>query len=247
MNHFTSIFSLSLKRRSKDFFIIFYNLICPFVTILLLGYLNSLKYTDIISSYEYYTIALIPFFVFLSMTTSAYNAKDESMNNVSGRVLMSPAKNASIVIGKILSSLIVLAITLLILLFTCNLLFGMQLGMKLIPISLLYLAFTFMTTTIGYFIGFTLKNDEAIRNYMNLPVSIFAFLGGCFFPMGSMNPSFELIFKLSPLHWINKSLFLYIYDSDVVLLQRCSLMLFAIALVFLTLSLTSFKREVFLS
>lgn len=246
MSNLSSIFSLSLKRRSRDFFIIFYNLIFPMITILLLGYLNSLKYTNIISSYEYYTIALIPFFVFLSITTSAYNAKDESMNNVSGRVLMSPTEHTSIVLAKISSSLIVLTLTLLLLLFTCNLFFTMQLGKKLLPISFLYLSFTFMTTAIGYFIGFTLKNDEAIRNYMNLPISIFAFLGGSFFPVGSMNPSFNLIFQCSPLHWINKSIFLYIYDGNVKLLQLCSLTLFGIGLIFLLLSLIYFKREVFM-
>lgn len=247
MNNFIPIFLLGLKRRLRDFFILFYNLVFPLVLILLLGYLTSTTYTQDFSSYTYYSLVLVPFFLFLSITTCAYNATEESLYRVSHRFAFSPTSRGSLVVGKILSSFMVLAAISTLLIVLLNLFFSMHLGVKLWGIVLLYSSIVFMTASLGYFIGYTFKNNVAIRNYINLPISIFAFLGGSFFPVGSFNPYLRLLFKLSPLYWINRSVFLYLYDQQIALLLVVTCIVTTLGLIFLLLSPITFKREVFLS
>lgn len=195
MNNFLSMFLFGLKRRSKDFFIIIYNLVLPIILVIALGYLMSPNYKNIISSYQYYAIVLIPFFISLSASTALYNSKEDKIHMVAGRIISSPVKNSNIVSSKILSSTIVLIVITTLLVILCNFLFKMRLGINILPVLLLYICFIFVITSLGYFIGFTCKNEETIRNYMNLPICIFAFMGGSFFPVGSLNPVIDKILK----------------------------------------------------
>lgn len=244
MNNFNPIFILGLKRRLSDFFILAYNLIFPLIMVLLLGYLTSSTYTHILSSYSYYSIVLIPFFLLLSITTCAYNAKEESLHKVAGRFLISPTSIRSLVFAKCMSSFIILTLSSTLLLILCNLFFHTYSARQVCVVAFLYMSILFMTTTIGHFIGFSF-NNTAIRNYLSLPISIFAFLGGSFFPVGSMNTPLSIVYKLSPLYWINRSVLLYIYDRQPWLLIRVILVVNAVGLLFLILSPITFKREVY--
>lgn len=77
MKNFVPLFMLGLKRRSKDFFIIFYSVVFPIAIIALLGYLTSTSYGRDFTSYEYYSIVMIPFCLLMGITSVAYAAVDE--------------------------------------------------------------------------------------------------------------------------------------------------------------------------
>lgn len=246
MNNFSSMLLFGLKRRSKDFFIIIYNLILPIILICALGYLMSPDYENFISSYQYYTIVLIPFFISLSVSTALYNSKEDKMNNVSGRIILSPLTDTNIVLPKILSSTIILIIITSLLVILCNLIFKMNLGVSILQILLLYTCFIFLITSLGYFIGFACRNEEIIRNYITLPICIFAFMGGSFFPVGSLNSIIDNLLKISPIYWINNATFSLIYNNNPSILYLLSSLSFILGIILTITCIKKFKKEVFI-
>ncbi|MGL4454183.1 MAG: ABC transporter permease [Sarcina sp.] len=246
MNIFIANLNFGLKRRSKDFFLIIYNLVLPVLLVLALGYLMSTDYQNTITSYQYYLVVLVPFFIALSVATALYNTKEDKMHNVASRILSSPVSISNIVLPKILSATIILVVITTLLLIVCNFTFKMNLGITLIPILLMYSSFIFLVTSFGYFVGFVCKNEETIRNYINLPVCIFAFMSGAFFPVGSINPILDKILMLSPLRLINSATFSAIYADTTANLYTLALVMFILGTIFTILAIKKFRKDAFI-
>ncbi|MGL5820202.1 MAG: ABC transporter permease [Sarcina sp.] len=246
MNIFIANLNFGLKRRSKDFFLIIYNLLLPVILVAALGYLMSTDYQNTITSYQYYLVVLIPFFIALSTATALYNTKEDKIHNVSGRILSSPVSISNIVLPKILSATIILVLITALLLIISNFIFKMNLGVTLITLLLMYSSLIFLVTSLGYFIGFICKNEETIRNYMNLPVCIFAFMSGAFFPVGSINPVLDKILMLSPLRLINSVTFSAIYAGTTTNLYILAIIMFILGTLLSIASIKKFRKEAFI-
>ena len=168
------------------------------------------------------------------------------MHNVAERIISSPVKNFDIVISKIISSSIILILITFLFVLFANFVFKMNLNLLIIPITLLYSSFIFLINSLGYFCGFVCKNEEAIRNYMNLPMCLFAFMGGSFFPVGSLNPFIDSILKISPIYWINKASFSLIYNQDPSYVYYLSVIMIILGILVSIASVSKFKKEVFI-
>jgi ABC-2 type transport system permease protein len=122
-------------------------------------------------------------------------------------------------------------------------LFRLPIGDKLVPIFILLAAETFAVCALGLFIGFGMKNFIIIKNLMNLPIILTAILAGVFYPIGTLKEELGFAIKMSPLSWINRSLFLYIYDNSSSLLWRITLICVLVGIGFTVLAIKLFKKE----
>ncbi len=251
MDIFWTLFKSNLSKRVRDGFAIGYNIIFPFVLIIILGALLKGSYNNIITSYQYYTLVTIPFCTLYSVITAAYAGKDEAYSNTAVRILTAPVKRREIVLSKLLSCVVVFSICNMIVLLSCSLVWRLPIWDKLIPVLILLTAETFFSCGLGLFIGFGMKNFVVVKNIINVPICIFAIIGGSFYPVGSLNRGWQAVFHLSPLTWINKSIFQYLYDMN----QRDAVIsLFIITAVFLVLGFIMstagiiwFKKEEYLN
>ncbi|EIE5833660.1 ABC transporter permease [Listeria monocytogenes] len=247
MNTFNNMFSFYLKRRNKDFFVIIYNLILPVILVLLLGYLMRPSYSNgILTSFQYYYIVLVPFCTSLSITTSLYNAKEDRRENVSERIFSSPIDIKTLILSKILSSSVSLTIITTLLIIVGALTLGLNNPLNIFFIVILNVMFIFFCTVFGYFLGFSSENDDAIRSYLGLPTCILAFLGGCFFPIGSTNVIIDNIIKISPFYWLNRSIFSLIYDSNLIIFTVVFSVLLLLTGLLIVLSTRTFKKEAYI-
>jgi ABC-2 type transport system permease protein len=236
------LFVGDLKRRSKDSFLIGYNIIFPVIMLLLLGYLTSESYGRSFTGYQYYSVVMLPFCIALAIISAAYAGKDEAYRKTAIRFLFTPINKAQIVLSKLFSLSIVISICNLVVLLCSLLLFRLPIGDKLVPIFLLLAAETFAVCALGLFIGFGMKNFILIKNLMNLPIILAAILAGVFYPFGTLKEEVAFAVKMSPLSWINRSLFLYIYDSSSSLLWRITLICVFVGIGFTILAIMLFKK-----
>ena len=72
------LISFQAGRRIKDGFTIGYNIIFPTLLISILGMLTKNQFGDVITSYQYYTIVIIPFCACMALITAAYAGKEEA-------------------------------------------------------------------------------------------------------------------------------------------------------------------------
>lgn len=245
MKNFSPLFRFGLKRRSKDFFIIFYSVVFPIVIIALLGYLTSKSYGQDFTSYEYYSIVMIPFCLLMGITSVAYSAVDEKRMKTSYRYMIAPISKSSLILSKFLSCVIVLTVCSMIVLLISRLLFHLPVNGNTIYLIILLLCESIAISGLGLFFGLASKNFATIQNFLNLPIMIFGFLGGAFFPASSLNPILSFIINLSPLTWINRGIICCLYVSDATLLLYTSAILFIIGVLFTLLTIKYFKKEAF--
>lgn len=245
MKNFSPLFKLGLKRRSKDFFIIFYSVVFPIVLISLLGYLTSKSYGLEFTSYEYYSIVMIPFCLLMGITSVAYAAADEKRMKTSYRYMISPISKSSLVISKFLSCVIVLMVCSIIVLLISRLIFHLPVNENVVYLIILLLCESIAISGLGLFFGLASNNFATIQNFLNLPIMIFGFLGGAFFPVSSLNPILSFIVNLSPLTWINKGIMYCLYVSDATILLYTSAILFIVGVLFTILTIKYFKKEAF--
>lgn len=245
MKNFSPLFMMGLKRRSKDFFIIFYSIVFPIVIIALLGYLTSKSYGLNFSSYEYYAIVMIPFCLLMGITSVAFAAVDEKRMRLSYRYMVAPISKSSLIFSKFLSCVTALMVCNILVLLISKFFFHLPIlgfGMYLI---VLLLCESIAITGLGLFFGLASKRFATIQNFLNLPIMIFGFLGGAFFPVSSLNPVLSFIINLSPLTWINRGIMYYLYVSDTTILLYTSFLLFTIGILFTLLTIKYFKKEAF--
>jgi ABC-2 type transport system permease protein len=235
-----------MKRRYKDGFFIGYNLLFPVLLIALLGYLTNEGYGSIFTGYQYYSVVLLPFCVLLSIITAAYAAKEEAYRKTAVRFLFSPVSRAQLVLSRLLSCSLLLSGCNLLVLVVARLLFGLPVMEHFIPIAALMTAISLAVCSCGLFIGYGMRNFILVKNLINLPVIAAGTLGGSFFPLGSLNPVMEFAIKLSPLTWVNRSIFLCIYDGKESLLWKTTIISILVGLVFTALTVILFKREEFI-
>lgn len=246
MNNFLPLFNIGIKRRSKDFFILFYSIVFPIVVIGLLGYLSSKSYSNDFTSYHYYTIVTIPFCSLMALITVSYSAQDEKMSKTSYRYITSPITKTELILSKFFSCATILSLCNVIALLVAKLLFKINFRGNFLPIIILLTAEIFLVTGIGLYVGLACKNLNFIRNLLNLPITILGFLGGAFFPVGSLNPILAGIINLSPITWINRSIVSCVFENKYDTIWILTMIFVCIGALFVYLTIRHFKKEAFI-
>lgn len=244
MTPFIALFMANLKRRVTDGFAVGYNVIFPLLMIWLMGLLcKGIYQTEMITSYQYYGVVTVPFCIFLSMITAVYAGKDDAYANTADRILVAPVSNTEIVCSKIFSEVIVFAGCSFVVLIVSFLLWNVCSLRDIGEILMCYLGISFVTACIGTFLGLGMKDFMKLKNVLNIPILISAILGGCFYSFGTLNKLLLFLLDLSPLRWVNKGLFLLIYDDNHVLLHGINLIMVIVGCTFMWLAMILFKRE----
>lgn len=241
MTAFAAMLKINMKRRFCDGFAVGYNLVFPIIMIGLLGLLcRNISYGGI-SSYQYYAVVMIPFCMIMAVITAAYAGKDDAYAKTAQRILVTPVSVRAIVWAKVISSSIVV--------FLCSMLVYagacvfVKLDIRSIGLTgLLYLALAFAVAGIGTLVGLGMKNFMILKNILNLPIVLWAILGGTFFRIGTFSTGGNFLLNLSPVRWINRSLFLLLYEKDEFLLLCVTAALAAAGEVCSMLAVKTFKK-----
>lgn len=246
MEHLGTLFQLGLKRRSKDFFVLFYNVIFPLIIIVLLGYLTSKSYGMDFTSYHYYTVVMIPFCGLMGITTVSYTAQEEKTFKTAYRYLAAPVSKGELVMSKFLSCFIVFALCSIVTLGISKILFNMEFNGRFLWTVMLLICESVAVTGIGLFLGLACKSLDTLRNILNLPIVIFGFLGGVFFPVNSFHPILSTMINLSPLTWVNRGIISCLFDNNDQILWIVSAIFLIIGCTATGLTIKFFKKEAFI-
>ncbi|QAA33581.1 ABC transporter permease [Clostridium manihotivorum] len=248
MNGFSVLFSIGMRKRIKDSFLIGYGTIFPLVLIAILGYMASNYFSGDkgITSYYYYSMVTIPFCTFLGSVTLVYVTREESMQKCGERFIIAPISKAAIVLSKIVSSTLVIMVYNFILMLICKFAFGVNYDGRFLEVFILFSLLGLMSCAIGTFIGVSTKDFMQVKNFISTPILIMAVLGGTFFPIGSLGRGIEIISYISPLTWINKGIFLMINDNTMKVYFIALIITLASGIIFSFGAIKRFRKEAFL-
>lgn len=243
MVQFVALLKLNLNRRVKDGFAIGYNIIFPLVIIGLLGFICRGADFGPINAFAYLSVVITPFTTFMSVVTAAYAGKDDAYSKAAERVISSPVSFSTIVITKVIAETVVFMGCSIIVLAISQIFWNHRYINYIIPVCLLYLSMSLLTAGIGTWIGLGMKNFLVVKNFISVPVCIMAVAGGCFFRIGSSNSGLELLVRLSPFTWINRSIFEGLYDDRSIPMYIAAFVMAAAGLIFTVIAVKTFKKE----
>ncbi len=247
MKQLGAMTAFQMRRRATDGFAIGYNIVFPMVLITILGTLGRGRQQGFISSYQYYTLVLLPFCTSMAVITAAYAGKEDAFAHTAMRIIMSPLSNIEIVLAKMISCTVVYSICNGFMIVVTKLIWRVSYQGKMVPVLFLLTATAFCVCSLGVLIGLGMKNFLTVKNVLNIPISLCAIAAGSFFPVGTLNRRLQFLLDLSPLTWINRSIFLCIYDGKSDLLWGVSAALLIAGGVFIWLAMKYFKREEYLN
>jgi len=244
---FQAMLKLNIKRRATDGFAVGYNIVFPFLIILLLGVLCRNQFKGEITSYQYYTLVSIPFCTAMAIVTAAYSGKDDAYAKTAQRVMVAPVSVKAIVLCKIISCTLIFTFCSMFVLMIAAMLWKLKIYRSITELFILYTGIAFMVSAIGTYIGLGMKNFLAIKNVMTVPIGIFAVAAGTFFPIGTLSVRMQYLMNLSPLTWINRCVFLVLYDNSFYMIWLVAGVLIAIGATFTMISVKSFKKEEYIN
>ena len=247
MTGFQALLKLNIKRRATDGFAVGYNIVFPFLIIVLLGVLCRNQFRGEIRSYQYYTLVSIPFCTAMAIVTAAYAGKDDAYAKTAQRVMVAPISVETIVLCKIISCTLVLTFCSMFVLIIAGVLWRLKIFSSITELLFLYIALSFMISSVGTYIGLGMKNFLAIKNVMTVPIGIFAIVAGTFFPIGTFSARMQFLINLSPLTWINRSVFLALYDNDSYLLWLVTGVLITVGVLLTKISIITFDKGEYLN
>lgn len=212
---FFTIFKRDLKNLALSPVLLIYNTIYPFLTVLILSYLTSSNYGSSVTSYDYYGISIMIFFILFAGTTAANSFMENRIKNSNLRIMYAPINISDIYISKILASFIFTSICCFIEMLILNVLLNVNYGGKnVIYVIIILEMFNLFSCAVGILFCCIFKSENLANKVLSVFLNIFGILGGAFFPIDSLGKAVEKLSYISPTKWVNLGIFKIIYDNN---------------------------------
>jgi len=194
------------------------------------------------SAMDYYAVTMLTFTIMYSVMASMHALSGERTLGTSNRMLCSPITKGEILIGKILGNVLFSIIQAVIIIGFSKYILKANWGNHIGVIMLIVCAAAFMSTSLGISMSFFIKNQDALRQVLNMLATVLIFLGGGWFPIGD-DGILGIISKLSPLKWVNDSIFQIIYSNNFSLVGAALGVCLGISVILIMLASFSFRKE----
>ncbi|MGY0374560.1 ABC transporter permease [Clostridium sp. JNZ J1-5] len=193
---------------------------------------------------DYYGVTMTTLIVMYAAMTAGYGMNSERVRNTINRMFVSPLRKQEIFAGKVIGFLLITMIQIGVVVvfgkYVIKVNWGDNIGIILAVLS----AEIAMSISIGIAVSFFAKSEAAMTGILNLIIPITIFLGGGYVPIEQINSKvISGLSKISPVKWINDSMFNVIYRNDYGTVISAILINIGIALVLLVFASLAFRRE----
>lgn len=243
--NFINIVKFDIKNTLKNPMLIIINTIFPVIMIAIVGFITRNGYgSENISSYDYYGVTLMIFMGLMLSMTATNVFLEESVRKGNTRIVYAPVSKAEIYLSKIIASYVVGTVSCAVIMlagqYIVNINFG---GKNILYIIFLINVLSFFGSCLGVLFCCIFKSEQGANGVMQIPILIFVFLGGVFFPIASLGKNFEALSNISPLRWITQCAFQIIYDNDFSIYLPSIVVTLLAALICIILCQIIFKPE----
>ncbi len=244
MYSFNQIFKRDLLNLFSNPMWVFYGTAFPFLLVLILGFLSSGQYGNMITSYDYYGITMMIYIVFNTSTIAANSFMEERIKQGNMRVIYSPVPTAYMYLTKIAASFVFSTVCHLFVIMLLHVLLKVHLGGPYTGFTLsVLILFEAFASILGVLCCCIFKSENTSNQVLSMVINISALLGGLFFRLDGLGETIEKMSDLSPVKWIVTSLFKIIYDHDFSYYLPTMLILLLLSLVALLLCGKFYRTE----
>ena len=196
------------------------------------------------SSLDYYTIAEIALIIMYAGMTGLFGIAIEKNSKTRDRILISPVRKYQFLIGKTIGAVLGTILQIAIVVLFSKYVLKANWGSDIFTVLVIFSSQIIMAISIGVGLGFIFKHENIASGILNFIIPVMAFLGGSYMPVdGLESKTFQAITYLSPVRWVNRSIFDVIYNNNYSKVPLAILINLGTAVVFLTISSLLFRKE----
>ncbi len=194
------------------------------------------------SSMDYYAVVMLTLMLlyagFLGVTTIHTDKVSKTIN----RLLVSPISIFQLMSGKALGCLMITMLQAVVLILFSKYFLNTYWGTNLAVVLLLIISEVLMVVSLGLGIGLFSQNEAVATVILQMLIPVLGFLGGSYFSLEGFPESFLKIAEISPLRWLNQTLFEVIYRQDLTNVPVTIMINLGLAMLF-TLTVVYFVRQ----
>lgn len=175
--------------------LLIFNTIFPLILIGVMGFVTKGGYgAGGVSSYDYYGVTMIIFTALLIAMTATNTFMEEKVKRGNTRIAYAPVSKTEIYLSKLIATYILGSISYSLILLIGQYLFHINFGGKnLLYIMLLINILSLFGCSLGTLFCSIFKSEEVANSVMQIPILVFVFFGGTFFPAASLGKIVETI------------------------------------------------------
>lgn len=194
---------------------------------------------------DYYAVTMLTLIIMYAAISGAFAIKNERTAKTADRLLCSPAGKHEILTGKTLGVLLVTFLQVLVVIVFSKYVLGANWGSHMGTVLLLVAAEVVMAVSLGLGLALIIRSEATVMGFLNLIIPLIVFLGGGYVPIEGFNKTLLYLSGLSPLRWVNKSIFQVIYSNDFSSVAPAIGINLGLAVLFLAISSFVVKKEAF--
>ncbi|HOJ11042.1 MAG TPA: ABC transporter permease [Clostridiales bacterium] len=192
---------------------------------------------------DHYAVVMLTMILMYSSLTGFWSIKNEQNLKTGNRLLCARVQKHEILLGKVLGSIIATLVQAFIVIFFSKFALKAYWGQHIGIVILIIISEAIMAISIGTGIAFAIKNETISIGILNTIIPIMVFLGGGYIPLQVFRKTLLNLSAISPIRWINQSIFRVIYNNDFSLVPLTVTMNFTLAAVFIILSSLLYRKE----
>ncbi|SCK03012.1 Inner membrane transport permease ybhR [uncultured Clostridium sp.] len=191
-----------------------------------------------------YAISMITLTILFASVTGAYSLIKERNNGTLKKLLTLSISTKDIIIGKFLGALIISIIQIFIVIIISNSLFEISFGGNKLIIVLVLAAESSLAISFGAIVGSFINDNKSCWIILLTIIMTLGLLGGSFIPLNKMNSNILIyLSSLSPITYINNSIFNSIFLNDNLLAQKVIVIFLSLTIIFLMVTIALLGGE----
>ena len=153
----------------------------------------------------FYSAGMAVFFLFFTVQLGVTSLLDERRDGTLARLLAAPVRRGSILVGKVLTSLLLGIVSMTVLAVTTSLVIGADWGDPL-GVGLLVVAGVLSATAVTALVATLARTADQAGVWGSIVAVVLGMLGGAFFPVGRSGGVVEALSLLTPHQWFLRGL-----------------------------------------
>jgi ABC-2 type transport system permease protein len=150
---------------------------------------------------SYFAVSLSVFFVFFTVQFGVLSLLEERETGTLNRLLMAPPSAGTVLVAKLLSSLVVGVASMVVLVAATSVVVGATWGNP-VGVSILVLVGVLTALSVATLVGAVAKTAEQAGAYASIAAVVLGLLGGTFFPLSTAPGPLSVVSYLSPHRWL---------------------------------------------
>lgn len=205
----------------------------------------SIQTSKGMTSADYYAISMFTMITFYSIMSAMNLVLSDRQLGAVNRIRLTGVSNVHILLGKLMGGMFATGVQLTVLYIFTRFVMQVNWGSHHLQILGVTASLIYLSIAIGIGLASGIRNESFLMVASNAVIPIFAFLGGSYVPLSTLNSEFiNQLSNISPIKWVNDSLFYLVFGGQTNPIPTTLLVNLGLGTAFILFALFRMRKQV---